>query len=86
MKTFYGKEKKSLAYVGIMNMICIRVDKAGEHYLWLGPPISAARRLGAWIAAMRFLLFTAVLIVLEIRNVGKLSGKRERKRWNFPGR
>jgi len=58
---------KAVAYPDVMNMICVRVDTAGAHHLQVGPSISPARRTGAWITGISFLVFFALLVVAEAR-------------------
>jgi hypothetical protein len=49
-----------------MNMICVRVETAGSHHLQVGPSISPAKKVGAWITGICFLFFVAVLLIFEI--------------------
>lgn len=54
-------------YPDAMNMIVVRVDKPGAHHLQVGPSISPAKRAGAWITGVSFLVFAAVLALMEVR-------------------
>jgi hypothetical protein len=69
--------KKAVAYPDIMNMICVRVDTAGRHRLQVGPSISPAKRTGAWVSGLGFLLFATILIWRELRTAGKRRAKKE---------
>lgn len=57
----------AVAYPDAMNMICVRVDAGGAHHLQVGPSLSPARRAGAWITGVSFLLFLALLAGAELR-------------------
>ena len=58
---------KAVAYPDVMNMICVRVDTAGAHHLQVGPSISPAKRTGAWITGISFLVFLGLLALAEMR-------------------
>jgi hypothetical protein len=62
------------AYPDAMNMIVVRVDQAGEHKLKVGPSISPARRTGAWITGITFIVFLAILALTEIRRSSRRLG------------
>ena len=54
------------AYPDAMNMIVVRVDAPGSHHLQVGPSISPAKKTGAWITGIGFLVFLAFLAATEI--------------------
>ena len=58
---------KAVAYPDVMNMICVCVDTAGAHHLQVGPSISPAKRTGAWITGISFLVFLGLLALAEMR-------------------
>ncbi|HUI72865.1 MAG TPA: hypothetical protein VL354_20250 [Spirochaetia bacterium] len=57
---------KATAYPDIMNMICVRVDTPGAHHLQVGPSISPAKRAGAWVTGISFIVLLAVLAATEL--------------------
>ncbi|MGA2764940.1 MAG: hypothetical protein ABSG17_16445 [Spirochaetia bacterium] len=57
---------RATAYPDAMNMIVVRVDSPGNHQLQVGPSISPARRAGASITGVSFLLFLAIFVATEI--------------------
>ena len=56
----------AVAYPDVMNMICVRVGAPGSHHLQVGPSLSPAKRTGAWITGLSFVLFAGILLLAEL--------------------
>lgn len=59
--------KPTAFYPDAMNMICIPIDTPGTYHLTIGPSLSRARTIGAWITGLGALAFLVGFVIVEIR-------------------